>query len=98
MTTTIIPFSSVVHLAIPDDEGQEIHWRAEAGPDELVVRTWTGGHNAWSATHWQTCDRLTRECCLNRNPVFEMRRRAAMLLDSGEYEYCLLYTSPSPRD
>lgn len=72
MTTTIIPFSSVVHLAIPD---------------ELVVRTWTGGHNAWSATHWQTCDRLTRECCLNRNPVFEMRRRAAMLLDSGEYEY-----------
>lgn len=83
---TLIPFSSVVHLAVPGID-EESHWRAEASPNELIIRTWTGGANAWSATHWQTCDRLTRECCLNRDPVFEMRRRAATLLDTGDYEY-----------
>lgn len=85
--STIIPFSSIVHLAVPDVDGEERHWRAEVNPDELIIRTWTGGSDAWSATHWQTCDRLTRECCLNRNPVFEMRRRAATLLETGVYEY-----------
>lgn len=84
---TIIPFSSIVHLAVPDVDGRECHWRAEATPNELVIRTWTGRHNAWSATHWQTCDRLTRECCLKRDPVFEMRRRAAEMLETGAYEY-----------
>lgn len=92
MSTSIsaIPFSSFVHLAIAptaDNGGRETHWRAEVlASGELIIRTWDGNPDSDSGG-WQTCECLTSVFCANSNPVTEMRRRAAALVDNFPYHY-----------